>query len=143
MVNKQYTVQPARKLPNTSLSNNASVSGHPAVSGVNNLDTAARPMSEHPHQRGSSPRGNASVMQTVGGATYARNIAYVHNHGPSGHNTHAEVTGMFAVDGNANDGRVNNLDKDVAIKDIGRFQYILQMDREMVSVVECGIGCWR
>lgn len=133
MVNKQYTVQPARKLPNTYHSNNATVSGHPAAhvqpsAAVNNLD------SEQQHQRGSGggARGHPAAMQTVGGATYARNIAYVHNHGPSAHShTRAEVTDVFAADGA--DGRVNNLDKDVAIKDIGRFQYILQMDREMVS----------
>lgn len=139
MVNKQYTVQPARKLPNTTapppFAGMAVIASVPNPMPVNNLDAASE-MQRLSRQSG--PHGAASMaVATAGGAVYARNIAYVHNHHPHatgggvGGRSSMEVTGMFA-DGSSD--RVNNLDKDVAIKDIGRFQYILQMDREMVSV---------
>lgn len=135
MVNKQYTVQPARKQPNIAPSASSSVTIIPSPEQPsNNLD---QQFQQQPHRsavRADSGMTKVNPLQTVGGATYARNIAYVHSgqHGPNNQATaRAEVTDvMFA---SAADGGINNLDKDAAIKDIGRFQYILQMDREMVS----------
>lgn len=137
MVNKQYTVQPARKQPNTYTSNIASTvtiipspdAMNPTlVGGANNLDQY--------QNRPTNGADGSGALQTLGGATYARNIAYVHNHGPNNNSAvvpRAEVTDVMFASAAVQDGGINNLDKDAAIKDIGRFQYILQMDREMVS----------
>lgn len=103
MVNKQYTIQGSKKVKNNSPPPNRSVSV---------ISNAPNP--SHTTTTSSCADSNE---QNCSQSVYEQNIAYVHN------------DDFGVCDENCE--RLNH--KDLSINDIGRFQYILQMDREMVS----------
>lgn len=122
MVNKQYNVQSSKKLKTYSPPPNRSVSEissapNPTNSG-NNLDT----ISEENNSKLFLAQ-NSLKHQKKQSSAYGKNLTTYLQHNSD----------EFDIcDDNCE--RLNH--KDLSIKDIGRFQYILQMDREMV----CGFN---
>lgn len=103
MVNKQYNIQGSKKAKN----NNNSP---PPNRSASVISSAPNPLNSY-GTASSSNENNCSE------SVYGRNITYIHN------------DDFGVCDENCE--RLNH--KDLSINDIGRFQYILQMDREMVS----------
>lgn len=113
MVNKQYNVQSAKKSKN--------YSPPPNRNSVTVISSAPNPVADVQKSFNNLDRNNEAVRTerhpNQQHSVYGQNITYVHN------------DEFDICDDNCE--RLNH--KDLSIKDIGRFQYILQMDREMVS----------
>lgn len=130
MVNKQYTVQNViRKSPVDNMdgcATSASATTSSAHNSNNNRnDTAVISRIPNPQQKFNSNLSTdvlkSSHAQEIQPGVFGRNLAIYHDDG-------------YVLADNDDDRGSNSTSKEMCISDIGRFQYILQMDREMVSL---------
>lgn len=127
MVNKQYNIQNAKKSKNRSPPPNRNIT---VISNVPNPSTGG-PMTAASSLDSISEENNFRQNVKKSSAAFGRsNISYLHNN--------TTVTDDYGVsdDSASNCDRLPSAEHNTSIHDIGRFQYILQMDREMV----CGIN---
>lgn len=136
MVNKQYTVQNViRKSPTEMVDGNTAPDGAAGASKSSNRnDIAVISRIPNPQQKYSSNLSTdvlkSSHAQEIQPGVFGRNLAIYNDD-------------EYAVADNDDDRGSNETSKEMCISDIGRFQYILQMDREMVSEQKDGALCAR
>lgn len=130
MVNKQYTVQNViRKSPTEmtdggpSLATATIATTSKSSTNRNNITVISR--IPNPQQKYSS-----GMSTDVLKSSHAQEI----QPGVFGRNLTTYRDDEYAMADNDDDRGSNGTSKEMCISDIGRFQYILQMDREMVSV---------
>jgi len=124
---KNYSPPPLKRnvhnnnnLINSSSTKPTVVATIPNLSNSNNLDSISE----------EAPIVGCGVVTTSpAGTTYATNLAYHSDHMRiDDHDKHNKITTENCDD-------IHLFNKDLTISDIGRFQYILQMDRETVVVL--------
>lgn len=132
MVNKQYNVQSLNKKSNRSNQHNSSASSSPtSVSPAtprSNRNVTVISSIPNPHNQYNINNLNALSTDILNSAHHQQKTVY-------GRNISYRNDGFDLVD-NCDNNKISNVDdeqNELTINDIGRFQYILQMDREMVS----------
>lgn len=136
MVNKQYNVQPTigpkHYTPPPSNSKIPVIQTNENVCAINSensndFDIITEEMQQQPHKHNGQFRDRGKV--------YCRNIVYYNESSDDnrvvGENKSGD--GIINLQQNSSSGSAEESNTNLTINDIGRFQYILQMDREMVS----------